>query len=111
MTRQPVKTMELVVFITVPSVKEGKRIGRHLVNRRLAACVNVIPRITSWFRWKGKSVEAREALLIVKTQARLFRVLEQAVKDQHPYTVPEVIALPIVKGSQEYLAWVRDETT
>ena len=102
--------MEIVVFITVPSQRQARRIGRHLVDGRLAACVNAVPRVTSWFRWHGKAQETREVLLIVKTRARLFKALEETVKRLHPYTVPEIIALPVVKGSNEYLAWVRDET-
>ena len=98
------------MFITVPSQRDARRIGQHLVDTRLAACVNAIPLITSWFRWKGKVQEAREVLLIVKTRARLFKTLEGAVKRLHRYSVPEIIALPIVKGSNAYLAWVRDET-
>lgn len=101
---------EIVVFITVPSQREARRIGRHLVDRRLAACVNAVPRVTSWFRWHGKMMQAREVLLVVKTRARLFRSLEATVKRLHRYSVPEIIALPITKGSSAYLAWVRGET-
>lgn len=100
---------ELVVLITVPSRREATRIGRSLVHQRLAACVNVVPQVTSWFWWKDRVQTAREALLIVKTRRDRFRALERAVKTLHQYTIPEIIALPIVAGSQAYLAWVRKE--
>lgn len=100
---------ELVVLITVPSRREAARIGRSLVHQRLAACVNVCPQVTSWFWWEDRVQTAREALLIVKTRRGRFRALERAVKTLHRYTVPEVIALPIVAGSEAYLAWVRKE--
>lgn len=105
---------ELVVLITVPSRLEAARIGRHLVRQRLAACVNILPQVTSWFWWpdlarKNRVQTAREALLIVKTRRDRFRALERTVKALHRYTVPEVIALPIVAGSEAYLAWVRKE--
>lgn len=105
---------ELVVLITVPSRREATRIGRSLVHQRLAACVNIVPQVTSWFWWPDRARNnrvqtAREALLIVKTRRDRFRALERAVKTLHQYTIPEIIALPIVAGSQAYLAWVRKE--
>jgi periplasmic divalent cation tolerance protein len=78
------------------------------VERRLAACVNILPGVTSLFRWAGKVDQAREALLMIKTPAHLFPRLRRAVLRVHPYDLPEAIAVPIVAGYPAYLRWVRD---
>jgi periplasmic divalent cation tolerance protein len=101
---------ELVVLITAPSGGKARGIGRKLVEERLAACVNVIPRVESVFIWKGRLCREREALMVVKTTGGRFRRLEARVKKLHPYTVPEIIAIPIRKGSADYLKWVREMT-
>jgi periplasmic divalent cation tolerance protein len=101
---------EIVVLITTPSEKEAKKIGLALVEERLAACVNVVPRVESVFAWQGKICREREALMIVKTTPRRFGKLSSRVKQLHRYTVPEIIALPIRAGSPQYLQWVREMT-
>lgn len=101
---------EVVVLITTPSTSDARKIGRVLVRERLAACVNVVPRIESVFSWQGIICQEREALMIVKTTARRFVKLKKRVKQLHRYTVPEVIALPIVAGATDYLKWVREMT-
>jgi periplasmic divalent cation tolerance protein len=101
---------ELVVLITTPSAAVAHRIGRTLVKERLAACVNVVPRVASLFFWEGRLRREKEALMVVKTAARRFDRLAARVKQLHPYTVPEIIALPILKGSADYLKWVREMT-
>ena len=102
-------TDKIVVLVTCGSLKEGRRIARALVEARLAACVNVLQsRVESIYRWKGRVDTAKEFLLIVKTSRARLAALEAAVKRLHSYDVPEIIALPIEKGSRDYLAWVAE---
>jgi periplasmic divalent cation tolerance protein len=96
----------VVVLITASSPEEGRRIARSLVEGRWAACVNLIPSIQSIFSWKGEINEESETLLVVKSRRSLYREIENQVKKLHSYEVPEVIALPIVAGSKDYLGWV-----
>ena len=100
----------LVVLITCPTRRVGERLGRVLVEGRLAACVNVIPGLTSLYRWEGKVCRNAEALLVIKTRRRRLPELIARVKEMHPYTVPEIIALPLSGGSAAFLSWVRDST-
>jgi periplasmic divalent cation tolerance protein len=97
---------EIVVFITCPHQKEGQRIGKILVSEKLAACVNIIPGLVSIFNWEGKLNQEKEILLIVKTRSSCFQKLEKRVRQIHSYSVPEVIGLPIVKGSKAYINWL-----
>jgi periplasmic divalent cation tolerance protein len=99
-------TGRLVVLSTVGKAEDAERIGRALVERRLAACVNVLPAVTSIYRWKGKLEKDEELVLVIKTRAERFASLKQALVSLHPYEVPEVIALPIADGHQPYLAWL-----
>jgi periplasmic divalent cation tolerance protein len=101
----------LVVYITAPNEEEAAKIARALVKERLAGCVNIIKNIRSIYSWQGKIEDDRELLMIVKTRAELFSSLKTRVKELHSYTVPEIIALPIVDGSEEYLAWLRETTS
>jgi periplasmic divalent cation tolerance protein len=102
-------TDKFVVLVTCNSVREGRKIGRTLVEARLAACVNVLQTpIESIYRWKGSVDTAKEFLLIIKTSRARLKALEAAVKRLHSYDVPEIIALPIEKGSQDYLAWLSE---
>lgn len=96
----------IVVFITASSEEEARKIAEALLNRRKAACVNIVPNIHSLFWWEGKLDTAQESLLIVKTKASLFTELVSLVKGIHSYKVPEIIALPIVAGSEDYLNWL-----
>jgi len=99
----------VVVLVTCPSVEEARRIARVLLEERLAACINIVPGLTSLFWWEGKLDEAQEALMIIKTRASLLPELTTRVRELHPYEVPEVVALPIVGGSEDYLSWVGEE--
>jgi periplasmic divalent cation tolerance protein len=96
----------IVVFITVPRKQEAESIARGLVTNKLAACVNMVRGIDSLFRWQGKTARAREMLLIAKTRRSKFKKLVAFVKSVHSYTVPEIIALPIASGNNDYLAWI-----
>jgi len=95
------------VLVTCPTTVVARRLGRALVARKLAACVNVLPNLVSVFTWKGKIEQCREVLLLIKTTANAFPALRRAVVALHPYEVPEIIALPIVAGDPRYLQWVR----
>ncbi|MEW6325009.1 MAG: divalent-cation tolerance protein CutA [Nitrospirota bacterium] len=100
----------IVVFVTAPSAESARAIARRLVDAQLAACVNVIGSVESIYRWQGQRCEEPEWLLIIKSRAALFDRLTAEVKAVHSYSVPEVIALPIVAGSEEYLRWLREST-
>jgi periplasmic divalent cation tolerance protein len=101
-----------VVLVNAPPAV-APAIARALVERRLAACVNVVPRVASVYRWEGAVVEDEESTLVVKTRAALVDAIAAAMPELHPYAVPEVIALPIdaARGNAAYLRWVRAETT
>lgn len=101
----------LVVYITAPNGEEAARIARSLVEEKLAGCVNIVPGIRSIYSWQGKIEDEAEVLMIVKTRIKLFSRLQERVKELHSYTVPEIIALPIVEGSQEYIDWLREATS
>lgn len=101
---------EIIVLITASNKDEAATIGTALVDERLAACVNIVPEVRSLFFWEGKTQDERETLLIVKSRLLLMEKLVSRVKALHSYTVPEVIALPIIAGSADYLSWVRENT-
>ena len=103
-------TEHIIVYITVPSPEEGEKIAKALVEKRLAACVNIVPGLRSIYHWQGKICDDRELLLIAKTRDSLFERLEHEVNSIHSYKLPEIIALPIVKGSKEYLDWIDGNT-
>jgi len=100
----------IIVYVTAPSEDEGARIAKILVEERLAACVNIIKEIRSIYRWEGKIEDDREVLLIIKTRRGLFSNLSKRVNELHSYSVPEIIALPIVEGSKDYIRWLSDVT-
>ena len=101
---------EIVVFITASTEEEAAGIARAVVEARLAGCVNIVKGIRSVYRWKGKVEDDSEVLMIVKTQRTLFEQLANKVMEYHSYSVPEIIALPIVEGLENYLKWLREET-
>ena len=98
----------LVVLVTAPSEAMALELGQRLVDDRLAACVSVMPGVTSIFMWEGKREEASEALLVIKTRAERYPALQQRVLELHPYSVPEVLALAVEAGAPAYLRWVQD---
>ena len=102
---------KVVVFVTVSSEEEAEKIASLLLEQRKAACVNVVPRISSRFWWRGRLDSAQESLLIIKTRAALVPELTDIVKKAHSYTVPEIVALPVVAGNKDYLDWVDRETS
>lgn len=101
----------LLVLSTAPSWKEARRLSSLLLGKRLAACVNISPLSESHYWWKGKKERVREVLLLIKTRRPLFKKLEKALSGNHPYSVPEIIALPVTGGSKKYLNWIARETS
>lgn len=98
-----------VAFISAPR-DEAKELARALVEERLCACVNIVPKIDSFYWWDGKIEKDEEALLIVKTTRQKAEALIRYVKENHPYEIPEVITLPLSEGLPDYLNWVIEET-
>ena len=100
--------MYIAVFITVPKKNQARRIARAIIRNKLAACVNIVLRIESFFWWQGKIDKADEVLLIVKTQKSKFPKLAKFVASMHSYEIPEIIALEISAGNRAYLKWIDD---
>jgi periplasmic divalent cation tolerance protein len=105
-------TMERAVFVytTWPSIVEAEQAGRSLVERRLAACVNILPGMISHYRWQGEVNRAEEAVMIVKTRAALAESVRTAVKDMHAYEVPSIVVLPVESVDAQYYRWILEET-
>ena len=101
---------QVVVLVTIDSLEEAQNIATALLERRKVACINIVPRVDSHYWWERKLETDREALMIIKTRASLVNELVGLVKESHPYDVPEVIALPIIGGNQDYLEWIDRET-
>jgi periplasmic divalent cation tolerance protein len=102
-------TDKIVVFSTCASPEEAERIARRLVDARLAACVNIVPGIRSIYRWQGNVEDAAEQLLVIKSSRAAFPALCAEIEKLHPYEVPEILALPVVDGSEKYLSWLAAE--
>jgi len=99
---------ELIVLVTVPGRADGERIAEAVVGEQLAACVNILGPIRSIYRWQGEICRDDEHLLLIKSTRARYTDLETRIKALHSYDVPEVIALPIERGSAEYLNWLRE---
>jgi periplasmic divalent cation tolerance protein len=100
----------LVVLCTTPDAQVGAELGRGLVEQKLAACVNIIPSVRSIYSWQGEVKDDGEAQLLIKTRRARFAAVAQWIRQHHPYTEPEIIALPIAEGSASYLAWIEQQT-
>ena len=100
----------LIVITNAPDRDIALKIARALIERKLAACVNILAECTSIYRWQGKLETATEVPLLIKTRAAIYPELEAAIKSLHPYELPEIVAVPIERGSPEYLEWVNAET-
>jgi periplasmic divalent cation tolerance protein len=101
-------TDKILVFTTAGSEKNAKNIAETLVKLRLAACVNIVPKLTSIYRWEEKIETAEEWLLIIKTMRKNFTAVRDAIKELHTYELPECISVPIEDGSEDYLKWISD---
>jgi periplasmic divalent cation tolerance protein len=101
----------VVVMVSAPDVERASSLARDLVEKRLAACVNLVQGIRSFYRWEGEICQDQEVLLWIKTRKELLGSLVQAIRSVHPYELPEILALDVAGGLPEYMAWVQDETS
>lgn len=101
-------TDKRIALSTAGSEDEARKIAHHLVEHQLAACVNIVPRVESIYRWQGKVESSAEWLLLIKTTAEKFSEVRDAIAELHSYDLPECIAIAIEDGSAEYLAWIGD---
>lgn len=101
----------LIIFTTYPDAETALATAKHIVREHLAACVNVLPRMTSVYEWRGEARTDTEHLLLVKTTASRYPALEAAILDAHPYELPEIVATPIARGLEGYLEWIGAQTT
>ena len=99
-------TEKIVILSTCASEAEAAKVARSLIDARLAACVNVLPEIRSYYRWQGKVETGREVMLVIKSSRDRFAGVRAAIEEAHSYEVPEIIALPIMEGSPAYLSWM-----
>jgi periplasmic divalent cation tolerance protein len=99
-------TDKIVVLTTCDSEKQAEKLANTLVDQRLAACVNILPNARSIYRWEGKIEDSAEWLLLIKSRRDLFTALRAEIQKMHTYEVPEVIAIPVVDGSEAYLGWL-----
>ena len=97
-----------IVVTTAGSPEEAQKIARHLVEQQLAACVNIVPKVESVYRWQGKVESSAEWLLLIKTTAEKFPNVRNAIRELHSYDLPECLAIAIEDGSEEYLDWIED---
>lgn len=100
----------IVIFSTINSRDEAKKIAGELVREKLAACVNITDGITSIYEWKNELCTENECLMIIKSRTSLFNAVKDKIKSMHPYEVPEIISIPVTDGLESYLSWVRDNT-
>lgn len=101
----------IVIFVTASSRAEAEQIGQSLVEKKLIACCNIVEPVFSIFHWQSKIFRENEVLLILKSVLDRFDLITEEVKKMHSYETPEIIAMPIVAGSEDYLNWVRKETS
>ncbi len=99
-----------VVIVSVPSVAEARRIAHKVVEKELAACVSIVPKVRSIYRWEGKVEETQETLLLMKTKKEALSKLTKRIKKMHSYEVPEILALKVDDGDDEYLKWLELST-
>jgi len=105
------RTEFVLILVTTADKAEAEQISQHLVEEKLIACCNIVSPIVSLFFWKGKIEKEQESLMIIKSISNNFDKIVQKVKKLHSYETPEIIALPIILGSEEYLNWIKNETT
>ncbi len=101
----------LMVYCTCPDHETAISMANSIIDAELAACVNIIPNLTSIYRWEGKRQQGTEELLLIKTTASAYPALQQYIVAEHPYELPEIIAVPIETGLPAYLDWLRDSCT
>ncbi len=99
-----------IFYITAPSMEVSEKIAKHLVEKKLAACVNVVPKLKSFFYWEGEVQSEEEVLVLGKTKSSLIQELEEGVKEVHPYEVPCIISWEIDAGDKPFMEWIAEET-
>lgn len=99
-----------IINCTTSKKEDAVKIAKELIEKRLIACCNIVPNITSLYEWRNEIVEENEFLMIMKSETKLFSQVEEAIKALHPYEVPEIICTRIVEGSNDYLDWIRTQT-
>ncbi|OGX06519.1 MAG: cytochrome C biogenesis protein CcdA [Omnitrophica WOR_2 bacterium GWA2_47_8] len=104
--KQPSK--HIIAFVTTADKEEARKIAGHLIEKKLAACVNIVSGVGSIYWWEGKVDTSQEVLMVIKSQSKLFTKIVSAVKQLHSYQCPEIIALPIAAGQKDYLKWIDD---
>lgn len=97
------------VFTTTDKKQDAEKISRVLVEKRLAACIQIIGPVVSTYRWKGNIEKVEEWLCFIKSKKSVYNELERTIKKIHPYQIPEIICVPVIRGSREYLAWLDEE--
>ncbi|MDG4552352.1 MAG: divalent-cation tolerance protein CutA [Candidatus Contendobacter sp.] len=102
--------LPLIILCTCPDLATAERIAETVVGERLAACVNIVPGLTSIYRWENRAQRDTELLLLIKTHQAVYSSLEARIRELHPYRIPEIVALPIQTGSAAYLNWIADCT-
>lgn len=106
----PMNCKALIIFCTCPDEKSARRLAESLVREKLAACVNITAAVTSVYRWQGKLNSDQEALLTIKSTETAYPRLEKRLREQHPYELPEILAIPVKTGLEDYLRWVEENT-
>ena len=104
------ESSEVVILVTTSSMEEAQKIAHRLVGEHLVACANLVSPVQSIFYWQEKVCDVKEVLVICKSRVALFEEILKRVKELHSYTVPEIIGLPIIKGSEDYLRWIHEVT-
>jgi periplasmic divalent cation tolerance protein len=104
------KMSVILVLTNLPDRAAAERLGEMLIEKQLAACVNILAPCRSVYRWKGAVQHDEEHPMLIKTTAERYQALQQAIREGHPYELPEIIAVPVERGLPEYLRWVADET-
>ena len=106
----PMPTALLLTLTTLPDRECALRLAETLVDQGLAACVNILPAVTSVYQWQGKRESAEEVLMLIKTTKHRYSAMQAAIREQHPYELPEIIAVPVEQGLAGYLEWVEQCT-
>ncbi len=100
-----------IINCTTTNEEEAKKIAKHLIEKKLIACATIMPKVNSIYVWNNQLNEDTESLMIMKTKTELYSKTEEEIKKLHSYEVPEIICIPILTGSKEYLNWIEEETT
>ena len=110
MLENPDPQQTILMLTSMPDIESASQLARYLVQNSLAASVNLLPQMTSFYRWQGELREGQEHLLIIQTIAQRYTVLETEIKERHPYELPKIITVPITRGLNSYLDWIKKST-